>query len=92
MIPVHIRMERSPVCLRNTAKPVFVNSPLIICGHTGDGNTRSKCGNAVMRQCGNEGRRALRSGAPAVTPSVSAQAGNAQCPMPNASRSVCRII
>ena len=37
-----------------------------------------------MRQCGNEGRRALRSGAPAVTPSVSAQAGNAQCPMPNA--------
>ena len=31
-----------------------------------------------MRQCGNVGRRALRSGAPAVTPSVSAQAGNAR--------------
>jgi len=45
-----------------------------------------------MRQCGNDGRRAMRSGAPAVTPGVSAQAGNAQCPMPNASRSVnCRI-
>ena len=45
-----------------------------------------------MWQCGNVGRRALRSGAPAVTPSGSAQAGNAQCPMPNASRSVnCHI-
>jgi hypothetical protein len=31
-----------------------------------------------MRQCGNVGRRALRSGAPAVTPSGSAQAGNAR--------------
>jgi hypothetical protein len=31
-----------------------------------------------MRQCGNDGRRALRSGAPAVTPSGSAQAGNAR--------------
>jgi hypothetical protein len=31
-----------------------------------------------MRQCGNEGRRAMRSGAPAVTPGVSAQAGNAR--------------
>jgi len=30
-----------------------------------------------MRQCGNEGRRAMRGGAPAVTPRVSAQAGNA---------------
>jgi hypothetical protein len=47
--------------------------------------------NSVMRQCGNVGRRAMRSGAPAVTPGGSAQAGNAQCPMPNASRSVCRI-
>jgi hypothetical protein len=45
-----------------------------------------------MRQCGNDGRRALRCGAPAVTPSVSAHADNAQCPMPNVSRSVnCRI-
>jgi len=44
-----------------------------------------------MRQCGNEGRRAMRSGAPAVTPGDSAQAGSAQCPVPNASRSVnCR--
>ena len=31
-----------------------------------------------MWQCGNVGRRALRSGAPAVTPSGSAQAGNAR--------------
>jgi hypothetical protein len=38
--------------------------------------------NAAMRQCGNVGRRAMRCGAPAVTPSVSAQAGNARCPMP----------
>jgi len=45
-----------------------------------------------MRQCGNGGRRALRSGAPAVTPGASAQAGNAQCPLPNASRSVCHIL
>jgi hypothetical protein len=44
--------------------------------------------NAAMRQCGNVGRRAMRCGAPAVTPSVSAQAGNARFPMPNASRSV----
>jgi hypothetical protein len=45
-----------------------------------------------MRQCGNDGRRNLRCGAPAVTPSVSAHADNAQCPMPNVSRSVnCRI-
>ena len=50
-----------------------------------------QCGNVEVRQCGNEGRRALRCGAPAVTPIGSAQAGNAQCPMPNASRSVnCR--
>jgi len=31
-----------------------------------------------MRQCGNVGRRAMRCGAPAVTPSVYAQAGNAR--------------
>ncbi len=31
-----------------------------------------------MRQCGSVGRRALRCGAPAVTPSGSAQAGNAR--------------
>jgi hypothetical protein len=31
-----------------------------------------------MWQCGNEGRRALRSSAPAVTPGDSAQAGNAR--------------
>ena len=31
-----------------------------------------------MRQCGNVGMRALRSGAPAVTLSGSAQAGNAR--------------
>ena len=34
----------------------------------------------------------MRSGAPAITPGVSAQAGNAQCLMPYASRSVCRIV
>ncbi len=45
-----------------------------------------------MRQCGNVGRRALRCGAPAVTPGGSAQADNAECPMPNASRSVCHIV
>jgi len=37
-----------------------------------------QCGNLRMRQCGNVGRRAMRCGAPAVTPSVSAQAGNAR--------------
>jgi hypothetical protein len=31
-----------------------------------------------MRHCGSVGRRALRCGAPAVTPSGSAQAGNAR--------------
>ncbi len=31
-----------------------------------------------MRECGNVGRRAMRCGAPAVTPGVSAQAGNAR--------------
>jgi len=31
-----------------------------------------------MRQCGNVGRRAMRSGAPADTPSDFAQAGNAR--------------
>ena len=39
---------------------------------------REQCGNLRMRQCGNVGRRAMRCGAPAVTPSVSAQAGNAR--------------
>jgi hypothetical protein len=34
--------------------------------------------NLSICECGNVGRRALRSGAPAVTPSVSAQAGNAR--------------
>jgi hypothetical protein len=44
--------------------------------------------NAAMRQCRKRGR-ALP--ACAETLGVTAQAGNAHCPMPNASRSVCRI-